>query len=611
MHKIVEIPDPNLRTAVREVLNLPGVVPITQENMRRLTKLESLGKQIKDLSGLEHAVNITWIDIRDNQITNLSPLASLARLEVLIIGENPISDLSSLANLTRLSTLYVWDCLISDINPLTNLTQLTHLDLSYNRIIDIRPLANLTRLTELVIRGNEIADVTPLANLRNLELLWIQRNSIVDISPLGNLTDLTELVLSENKIADVTPLAYLTNLELLEIQENNIEDHSPLDVLSLSHFLYDEFCEMPSLPILGRLENRDFPSIFAPWEDIPLNRPKVSDLENRAKHDLWWSPEFGLYFRETRDGIKMTGPLKKAIRQRDEFLSYNPNIIFIVEIRMRDAFSGHFPEDSPYWVRDDHGNRISPSDWPGLYLINFTHPDVQEIIIQQAIAVSKCGLFEGIFFDFWAEERAVLQGPGVVDPKEGYFGYETEQKARDNIIQRIRAVTRPNFLIMGNTNRGTIPRNASFFNGSFMETIVPHLKSGNELESDLTVVENSLLRLEQNLREPQINGLEGWGVPTEPPDSPTNLRWMRAFTALSLTHSDGYVLFTDGHSHTHYWYDFWDADLGRPLSEEKAQLYDNRKGLYIREFTNGWAAYNHSGETQEITLPEVVTGRFE
>ena len=32
------------------------------------------------------------------------------------------------------------------------------------------------------------------------------------------------------------------------------------------------------------------------------------------------------------------------------------------------------------------------------------------------------------------------------------------------------------------------------------------------------------------------------------------------------------------------------------------------KGLYIREFTNGWAVYNHSGEAQVITLPEEVQG---
>ena len=30
------------------------------------------------------------------------------------------------------------------------------------------------------------------------------------------------------------------------------------------------------------------------------------------------------------------------------------------------------------------------------------------------------------------------------------------------------------------------------------------------------------------------------------------------------------------------------------------------QGLYIREFTNGWVVYNHSGSAQVVTLPEEV-----
>ena len=76
---------------------------------------------------------------------------------------------------------------------------------------------------------------------------------------------------------------------------------------------------------------------------------------------------------------------------------------------------------------------------------------------------------------------------------------------------------------------------------------------------------------------------------------------------MSFTHSDGYVLYNDGTHHIHYWYDFWDADLGQPLGE-KAQGYENQKGLFIREFTNGWAVYNRSGSAQRIRLLEEATG---
>ena len=52
------------------------------------------------------------------------------------------------------------------------------------------------------------------------------------------------------------------------------------------------------------------------------------------------------------------------------------------------------------------------------------------------------------------------------------------------------------------------------------------------------------------------------------------------------------------------WYDFWNADLGRPIGEKSALYDEDIPGLYIREYTNGWAVYNHSGEAQIVTLPE-------
>ena len=40
----------------------------------------------------------------------------------------------------------------------------------------------------------------------------------------------------------------------------------------------------------------------------------------------------------------------------------------------------------------------------------------------------------------------------------------------------------------------------------------------------------------------------------------------------------------------------------RPPKGEKIE------GLFIREFTNGWAVYNRSGTAQEIELPQEVSG---
>ena len=558
----VRIPDLNLRAAIAETLNLPHNAPITQGDMNRLTDLIGYDRGIQNLTGLEFATN----------------------LRVLFIDDNPITDLTPLAALTQLKHLGMYGIPAADITPLSKLTNLESLDAADCDIVDVSPLAQLTNLTSL--------------NLRN--------NLIVDVGPLANLTNLVELRLNTNLITDVTPLAHLTRLNSLEIYHNKIVNHSSLDALALSHFIYDQTCEMPPLPLEPRLNNRTFPSIFARWSGIgwpPVtNRPDLSDIENLALHDLRFSVEvFGLRFLETTNEFKIAGDLDEARRLRDGMLALNPNMITLVDVGMRAAPRHWFPDDWPYWIRDEQGDVfVETRDGQQLLhrgFMDFTHPYIQDRIVQQAIAVAKCGLYDGIFFDFWSEDWTVLGG---------FRTMEQEQNARDEIIRRIRANTRPNFLIMGNTNDRIIPRTGPYMNGGFMETVLPHRQLGAELETSITRVENALKWMDTNLREPRINGLEGSAIPSEPPDSPTNLRWMRTITTLSLTHSDGYVLFIDRES-AYYWYDFWDADLGRPVGE-KGQLYENREGLFIREFTNGWAVYNHSGEAQVITLPEEMQG---
>ena len=114
------------------------------------------------------------------------------------------------------------------------------------------------------------------------------------------------------------------------------------------------------------------------------------------------------------------------------------------------------------------------------------------------------------------------------------------------------------------------------------------------------------------MRKPKINVLRGFGVGTEPPDSPKNKQWMRLFTTMSLTLSDGYSLYTLGtirgqkQYQKHIRHPFWDADLGQPIGPT-ARRYQDVEGLYIREFTNGWAVYNRSGKAQTITLPIPTT----
>ena len=62
----VHIPDPNLRQAVSEALNLPAGGPITEADMRQLTSLNTAARQITELTGLEYATNLTDLRLGEN-----------------------------------------------------------------------------------------------------------------------------------------------------------------------------------------------------------------------------------------------------------------------------------------------------------------------------------------------------------------------------------------------------------------------------------------------------------------------------------------------------------------------------------------------------------------
>ena len=541
------MPDPALRKVVSEQL---GVENFTQDDMLHLHNLIAIRRNIVELKGLEHAKNLGFLDLGGNQISDLRPLAGLTHLEVLRLGGNQIEDIS--------------------------------------------PLSELINLKELHLNGNQIEDISPLSELINLEELNIIWNRITDLSPLNGLMRLENLQTRHNLLS-------------CEISRDSVED---------------------------RIRDREYPSLFSAWHNI-INRPNEDEDDLYAYHDLFFgSQKFGTRWHSTHEGIRVIGNLELAQHKRQKMLSKNPNMLFLVAIKYNGADRDAYPEDWPYWLRDESGNRIGG-------LIDFTLPGAQDIAVEHAIAVAKCGLYDGIFLDWWNENRIMGRISGRISPNnEGvytryYRGTENELEARLTILLRIREAVEDDFLIIVNSNRSTLPHSAPYVNGTFMETI-GYLEGYTH--QALIEIESTLLWAEQNLRAPQINCLEGWGIPTEPLDTPKNKQQMRVFTTMSLTHSDGYIMYVTGigfgsrhthayeiweghsemhargeehdHFHQHYWYEFWEANLGRPVggNETKGQTYNGIEGLFIREFTNGWAVYNRSGKEQTVSLLMETTG---
>lgn len=366
-----------------------------------------------------------------------------------------------------------------------------------------------------------------------------------------------------------------------------------------------------------RLQNRACPSIFSAWGgpgwSPVLNKPEESGYKHIARHDLWFSSAdtvFGLELVPNGDGqselvIKheWIPDLHHVTMDRHRFTEYNPNMLFLIELSVRSRSilpedgGQYLPPDSPHWLRDESGDIIMLDSRTGY--INFTQPETQEMLAQQAYTAALCGLWDGVMYDHWSEHWNKL-------PKSGRLTLEDEIQGRIDIVERIRELAGDDFLIIGNSNRNTIPQTGPYMNGLFMETgFAVYGQAPRPLE--LMYIENTLMWAEDNLRTPQVNCLEGWSLPTEPLDSPANLALMRLFTTMSLTLSDGFVLFSEtrpsGHnSHQHLWYEFWDVDLGQPISET-GEKYNNQPAVYIREFDNGWAVYNRSHLARQITLP--------
>jgi len=563
------MPDTALREAVREALELAPNEPLTQGAMKRLTKLIVPNSNIADITGLQHATN----------------------LDFLVLGGNPISDLQPLQKCTLLTLLNLEGCSkIKDIHPLKNLVRLESLSLGYNKIEDIRVLGNLEMLTFLSLRANHIRDFSPLLELRHLRYLNISRNPALN--------------------------------------------YSLLHALEIETFIYDEFCHLPRPAITDRMENRSFPSVFQAVDGPMLNEPELStefwvpisqfEAEFEVPHGEEYREEYRSFYdlvitgdsyhvfkfaeldtsTPERPELRVLGYLDRAQQIRDQFMALNPNMLFIVVTPLAYIGKDDRSDDWPYWMRDAEGNRVYELGW-NAGMIDFTHPGAQDWIVEKALAYARCGLFDGIMLDGYKEDGSMLTSPTT---GEQFRSTRAQIDALLSILRRIREEAGDDFLILVNPNREKVPMSAPYVNGLFMETL---RDGGNQSDSysreGLLGVEDTLRWAEKNLREPQVNCLEGWGNPNEPPDSPINRRFMRIFTTMSLVFSNGYVVWNNGLDHSNYWYDFYDADLGRPIGE-KGQLYENQDGLFIREFTNGWVVYNRSSKAQDIQLPMQSTG---
>jgi hypothetical protein len=348
------------------------------------------------------------------------------------------------------------------------------------------------------------------------------------------------------------------------------------------------FSSAEASPIQTRMDNRDFPSVFQAWNAATAGPGITSDIaSNEAKHDLYWGGigSFGLQWNSSYEGLGTAfteDSIKNARTYANNLREKNPNMVLLVEIRYFVAWEGYFPDDSPFWMRDENGNKMMAYN---MYIEDFNNPDLRAQIATQCAAVANLDFLDGVLIDCFGWDQ---------------FGNCDTDPNRIDLIKGIRTAIGNDKLLIVNSNMDTRPNIAPYINGLFMESN----RSANSAE--WKKISNTLRWANTELREPRVNCIETWPI-----SSRNELNRMRATTTLSLTHGDGYCLFADTWSHAHDWYSFWDAPLGTPT----AAGYKRSDNAWQREFTNGTAIYNPmSNGTKTITFAEnrksVATGQI-
>jgi len=338
------------------------------------------------------------------------------------------------------------------------------------------------------------------------------------------------------------------------------------------------------------LEDAPYPRIFQDWFNV-TNLPNETENQTVARHDIFWTTlnGFGLYWTDANGAVtqEYTSETLAYSAPSQEYdiatiRSLNPRIKILGQIQHYGArLDGdpngdeHLPYNHPWWKRDGAGNLVpSPFD-AGVYQLDQDNPDLRAHVANQAKALMDTGNFDGIMLDSCFKDTTYLY----------------------NLLTDIRAKIGENALIVANVNWNQLsPAELSQINGILMEN--GRIGTGGSQPSWATV----RLALDHNetyARNPKVNCLLDYYSAS--PDNGTDVQRMRALTALSLTHSNGFVNFRGDNGYN--WYDpFWsDHNLGRPTGSR----YFITGNAERRDFTNGSAVYNEVGHSAiTVSFPE-------
>lgn len=244
---VVVFPDPNLDSAIRGWLKIDAGAAIPKSRLAALTELDIFLQNVVDLQGLQHAVNLVYLNLSYNKIERLEPLQNLSKLRNLFLEYNPIVDFSPLKDLSALRQLRIRQPKTTDLSPLQGLA-LTSLELSHPAAMDLTPLRGMP-LKYFSLLWSATSDISPLADAP-LKSLDLHGSKVQDISALRNLGQLERVDLGGSEITDLNPLLQADTLLSVSLYRSLLTDFSVLKNLN--------FAQNASLSVSGCIDQQGY-----------------------------------------------------------------------------------------------------------------------------------------------------------------------------------------------------------------------------------------------------------------------------------------------------------------------------------------------------------------
>ncbi|MDD5251657.1 MAG: putative glycoside hydrolase [Patescibacteria group bacterium] len=254
-----------------------------------------------------------------------------------------------------------------------------------------------------------------------------------------------------------------------------------------------------------------------------------------------------------------------------------------------------------WWLVDSSGNRVSV--WPGTTMIN-TVSGWQNWLPQYVKDhVMSSGFWDGIMYDEFSGNVSWVNGGNIdlhrtgqrTDPALADVAW---QRATTNMLKRTRDLLGPDAVII--TNGDSTDVFQPYVNGRVFESFPTPWEAGGTWGGVMA----NYLRLQSRVAKPSVFIVN---ANTGGSGNQADYRKVRYSLGSTLL-GDGFFSFDlgEGDHGQLWWYDEFNANLGRPLGAPSELLSPARKnvaaGLWRRDFENGMVLVNSTGETHAVRL---------